>query len=504
MRKTALIRAMACGVLAATAGLAQAQPLTETFTYQGRLSDTGALADGTYDFQFRLFTDAGATTIIGNPITRTNVQVVDGLFTVTVNFGGSGLLFTGDRRWLEVSVRPAGVGGYTAMSPAQEITTAPHATYSSYAGIAQIAESSMGNLTDAYLNGPTLDATAGDVAIEKSNGGIFDPATLRIGGTGGSAGGELFITSSNGGNAIRANANGSNNGGNLQIFDAVGTPIITAQMDVSTGSGGYFNVYRRNSGGSTVGFEVDGNWAGTESTQVTIRGEASTMFFRTNVTGDSAVQFPSGSINAVEMLNEPGVASITSSGVVLTANSATMDIITQRTINCPTSGYVLVIASAEAQVSHVLGSNSTANFGVSSSDGSLPSSQDLELRIPAILPTAGYDNPITVHGMFSVNSGFNTFYFLGDQNSTSGIFNTFDVTLSCIFIPTPYGTISSPSTWDGPDISNRFVGGLTPEESQAEIDQSILDNEFRIQRELQSMRARLEEMERLMAREEQQ
>ncbi len=504
-----LIRAITCGVLAASAGLAQAQPLTETFTYQGRLSDNAALADGFYDFQFRLFRDAAATALLGNVITRSNVEVVDGLFTVTVNFGGAGLLFDGDRRWLELSVRTAGSGSYTALSPAQEITAAPHATFSSFAGFAEMAEASMGDLTDAYNNGSILDAASGPLQILNSAGGLFDPATLQLGTNGGGAGGALIITSSNGNEAVVAEALGSSNSGNLQVFNATGTPIITAQMDGSLNNGGYFNVYRRGASGtgSSVGFQVDGNFAGNESTHVTIRGDANTMTFQTHVSGDASVNLDTDAINATEMLNEPGIAfQASSSGAVLTPTAATVDIIDQRTINCPSSGYVLVIASAEAQVGHILGADTTANMGVSNASGLLPGGQDVELRIPAILPSATYDNPVMMHSVFSVNAGANTFYFLGDQNSTTGSFSIFDVAMTCLFIPTAYGTIDAPATWGGPDLdqpSQRF-GGLTAAQSRAEIDRSIVDNELRIQRELAEMRARIEEMERLLDKHEQQ
>ncbi len=507
-----LIRAMACGVLAASAGQALAQPLTETFTYQGRLSDGAELADGFYDFQFRLFRDAGATSMIGNVITRTNVEVVDGLFTVTVNFGGSGLLFDGDRRWLEVSVRSAGSGSYTAMSPAQEITAAPHATYSSWAGIAEVAESTMADLTDAYNNGPVLDATSGPVAIQKSNGGLFDPATLRIGTATSGAGGELQITSSNGNTSILANFLSSNSG-NLQVMDALGDPMITSQMDVSTGAGGYFNVYRRNDGGtssgSRIGFQVDGNFGGTESTQVQLRGTANTMLFQTHVNGDSSVQLPTEAINASEMLNETGVAETANSGsTVLTASGATIDTITSTTITCPTPGYVLVIATGEVSVSHVGavggigGTSSSANFGVSNSSGSIQSNQDVELRLDNDLFTGTYDFPVTVHGVFSVNAGSNTFYFLGDQNSTGHSITVLDSQVSCIFIPTAYGSagLQAPPL---PDMASPRMGGMTTSEIQAEQDAAILANEIRVDRELAEMRARIEEMERLLAGQEQ-
>ena len=47
------------------------------------------------------------------------------LFTVEVDFGSG--IFTGAAYWLEVAVRPAGTGAYTALLPRQKITPAPYA-----------------------------------------------------------------------------------------------------------------------------------------------------------------------------------------------------------------------------------------------------------------------------------------------------------------------------------------------------------------------------------------
>jgi len=103
------------------------------FTYQGQLKSGGSPVNDTCDFQFSLWDAAGSGsppsggTQIGATQTRSNVSLTNGLFTVSsLNFGSTA--FTGDARWLQITVRcPAGSGSYTALSPRQSLTPAPHA-----------------------------------------------------------------------------------------------------------------------------------------------------------------------------------------------------------------------------------------------------------------------------------------------------------------------------------------------------------------------------------------
>ena len=76
------------------------------FTYQGRLADSGAPANGNYDLQFALFDSAGGSSQIGQTQTISNVPVSSGIFTVTLDFGVSA--FSGPSRFLEISARPSG------------------------------------------------------------------------------------------------------------------------------------------------------------------------------------------------------------------------------------------------------------------------------------------------------------------------------------------------------------------------------------------------------------
>jgi hypothetical protein len=109
----------------ALGGSAALAPLGTAFTYQGRLKDGGSLAGGQYDFYFGLHDHATVDSLVASPVTIANYNVVEGLFTVQLDFGD---VFTGTARYLEIGVRPgASSGPYTRLSPRQELTPAPYA-----------------------------------------------------------------------------------------------------------------------------------------------------------------------------------------------------------------------------------------------------------------------------------------------------------------------------------------------------------------------------------------
>jgi hypothetical protein len=126
-------RALA-GIGLALCGLATgaaAQPIGTAFTYQGRLADAGSPANGPYDLQLALFDAAAGGAQVGPLVTRDDVVVADGLFTVSLDFGAA---FAGNARWLELRVRPgASTGAYTTLSPRQELTASPYALFTTAA-----------------------------------------------------------------------------------------------------------------------------------------------------------------------------------------------------------------------------------------------------------------------------------------------------------------------------------------------------------------------------------
>jgi len=107
------------------------------FTYQGRLFDNKVAADGLYDVEFKLFDDAQTGKQVGNTIRVNELDVIDGYFTVVLDFPSNADIFDGSERWLQISVRPgSSTGSYIILSPRQKITPTPYAVYAETAGTA--------------------------------------------------------------------------------------------------------------------------------------------------------------------------------------------------------------------------------------------------------------------------------------------------------------------------------------------------------------------------------
>ena len=123
---------LAMALVACVAPLVCAQaPIGTAVTYQGRLKDAGAPGNASYDFEFKLYDDPAAGALIGTD-TADDWPVQEGLFTVWLDFGVGA--FNGQRRWLQIGVRPGASGGaYTTLTPRQELTPAPYGLYASTA-----------------------------------------------------------------------------------------------------------------------------------------------------------------------------------------------------------------------------------------------------------------------------------------------------------------------------------------------------------------------------------
>jgi len=192
--------ALSCGWLLAHVASAQT-PLGTEFTYQGRLLSAGVPAAGDYEMRFTLHDALIAGNPVGTAVTLPTVSVTIGLFTVSLNFGAAA--FVGDRRWLEVEVKPAGSpAAYVTLAPRQELTAAPNALWalkaadaSTLGGIASsgyllsgavipLAQGGTGatNATDARAN--LVAAKSGDNSDITSLSGLTTPLSIAQGGTG--------------------------------------------------------------------------------------------------------------------------------------------------------------------------------------------------------------------------------------------------------------------------------------------------------------------------------
>lgn len=112
-----------------------AAPMGTALTYQGRLTDEGLPANGTYDFEFKVFDASTGGTQLNNPEFKNNVSVNDGYFTVELDFGAG--IFTGNARWLEIAVRPGNSSdAFDPLPERQKLTPTPYAMYAKKASLA--------------------------------------------------------------------------------------------------------------------------------------------------------------------------------------------------------------------------------------------------------------------------------------------------------------------------------------------------------------------------------
>lgn len=120
--------------LALAAGCAHAQTAT-TLTYQGKLDVAGQPATGVYDMSFRLFdspTLSAPANAVGTELCVFDVSVVNGLFTVNLDFGS---VYNGNR-WLEIRVRADGsnicnsLNTVVPLANRQLISSGPRAVFS--------------------------------------------------------------------------------------------------------------------------------------------------------------------------------------------------------------------------------------------------------------------------------------------------------------------------------------------------------------------------------------
>ena len=250
------------------------------FTYQGRLIDSSTAADGEYDFEFELYDAPFAGGQLGSTIDVNDLDVIDGYFTVELDFGSD--VFDGNAVWLEIGVRPGELNDpnvYTTLSPRQELTPTPYALYAETAGYAQSAGGIPGGISGSgtanYIAKFTGSDTLGDSAIYEEAGnvgiGTASPgARLEVNGqvkvTGGSPAAGKVLTSDAGGLAtwqtpsIGGDSDWLISGSDMYSIPSgnvgIGTTTPAAKLDVS-GDISASSVYKI--GGNTVLSVAGGN-----------------------------------------------------------------------------------------------------------------------------------------------------------------------------------------------------------------------------------------------------
>lgn len=278
-------------------------------------------------------------------------------------------------------------------------------------------------------------------------------------------------------------------GGEIKVNSETGSGLIYLQPDLN-GTGGWISV---SNGIGSDGFWVDGNNT-SNHTQVRIAG-TSTSLFNTFNTGNSSVVLPGNAISASETLDEAGVAAAHGPSVFNFANA--IGTIASRSITVPAAGYVLAFASGQLNLDHSAGSNTTVEIGISDNNVSLPSNMDVAVGVPSSAGSGFYFSGSAAQGVFEVTAGTHTFYFLGDMLAGNAA-SMNEGSLTLLYVPTMYGTTTSNFDDGGEDdtqasrSSNKHTG-MTAEAIKQERVQSLMDNQERMQKELDELKATLKE-----------
>ena len=124
-----------CGVLLSLILVYHGAAQGTALTYQGRLTENAAPANGTYSLRFTLFNAEVGGGQIGPVLTNASVPVAGGLFTTTIDFGAG--VFPGSPRWLEIGVRTNGsISAHQTLGGRQPLTPTPYAIFASNAATA--------------------------------------------------------------------------------------------------------------------------------------------------------------------------------------------------------------------------------------------------------------------------------------------------------------------------------------------------------------------------------
>jgi len=273
--KSQLSQAISFMVLMLVLIVSRAQAQTTTFTYQGRFTDSGTAANGTYDMQFKLFDSAtvGAGTQIGSTITNTTVTITEGVFTVQLDFGAAG--FPGADRFVEIGVRSAGSSAsYTVLSPRQQLTSSVYAIKANSAAMADnatqlggVAASQYALTNDSRLTDSRTPTAGSSNYIQNST--TPQQASFNINGNG-TVGGQLQV------NRINSASNYSIAGQN--VLGAHTTNVYAgfdAGASLSTGGG---NAFFGSSAGTSNTVGNENSFFGASSGSSNTNGNSNAFF----------------------------------------------------------------------------------------------------------------------------------------------------------------------------------------------------------------------------------
>lgn len=152
-------------------------------------------------------------------------------------------------------------------------------------------------------------------------------------------------------------------------------------------------------------------------------------------------EIASNTVTRAELADEPGAAyRYSATDVVLDLGVATN--ILQRTITTPSSGFVVATGRANFQIEHTGGFASEIFLSVSATSGVLNAGNLTRHRITSPDSFSAYRIPLPVTHVFTESTaGTYTYYLVAERDEGTGS-RVMDSSLSLLFVPTAYGTVS--------------------------------------------------------------
>ncbi len=181
MRATAIAFALLAGTALVSPVLAQTASPAPGFTYQGRLDNAGAPANGNFQFYFELYaapTGGNALATLNTAASPATLAVNNGLFLASLDFGPA--IYDGNERYLQVYVRAGTSGSFTALPGRQRLSPTPYANFSSNTrgmSVDPTGRFQFGPYATSY-RGIVGDATQGELLELRSNNSNFALMTL--------------------------------------------------------------------------------------------------------------------------------------------------------------------------------------------------------------------------------------------------------------------------------------------------------------------------------------
>jgi len=237
-------------------------PVASKINYQGQLRDgAGNPLDGSYDMEFLFYDAVTGGSQVGSTITKNDVLVDDGLFSVKLDVDQDA--FCGQELWLEVRV------GGEILSPRQEILPVP------YALSLRPGADILGTLTRPILfasNDGAGDTAAGLWGTSVNSAGVYGQSTEGIGVSG--VGGD-HSTGTQGFN--------SGSGIGVRGYSLTGTAISAAGTGrIESTADSYIFV---------PGYDFVRN-VNTDSTRWDCQGNGSALIWRGATTGNKFIYIP--------------------------------------------------------------------------------------------------------------------------------------------------------------------------------------------------------------------